>query len=164
MWHTRTGSEFDVELKLSTELVPNTADLRPVWHLLASKLHRLSRYKSWREEVHRRGGGRKVRMKRVLPKIITCCFRVCTSELVELKAILFPLKNFVVLKNTCTVDANNMASPGILTSLSRTLSQVSTGGICGGQTGTGVVYIWLLWFLLPIIIPLNVPHSSIIRG
>jgi hypothetical protein len=31
MWHTRTDFVSEVELKLSTELVPNTATLRPVY-------------------------------------------------------------------------------------------------------------------------------------
>jgi hypothetical protein len=39
-------------------------------------------------------------------------------------------------------------------------AQVRSCGICGGQSGTGSGFLWVLWFPLPILIPLTAPHSS----
>jgi hypothetical protein len=37
-------------------------------------------------------------------------------------------------------------------------------GICGWQSGTGAGFLRVLRFNLPILIPPNIPYSSIIRG
>jgi hypothetical protein len=39
-------------------------------------------------------------------------------------------------------------------------AQIMSCGICGGQSGTGVAFLWVLRFPLPILIPPTVPHSS----
>jgi hypothetical protein len=41
-------------------------------------------------------------------------------------------------------------------------SQVRSCRICGGQSGIGAGFLWVLWFLLPILIPPTAPHSLII--
>jgi hypothetical protein len=43
-------------------------------------------------------------------------------------------------------------------------SQVMSCGICGGQSGTRAGFLQVLLFPLPVILPLTVPHSSIIWG
>jgi hypothetical protein len=51
------------------------------------------------------------------------------------------------------------------TAAGRARSHVRSFGICGGQVGTGAVFLRVLRFPLPILIPPTVPHSSsIIRG
>jgi hypothetical protein len=47
----------------------------------------------------------------------------------------------------------------------RVRAKVRSCGICGGLSDTGVGFLQLLWFPLPILIPPTAPHSSsIIRG
>jgi hypothetical protein len=42
-------------------------------------------------------------------------------------------------------------------------SRVRSCGICGGQSGTGVGFLEVLWFALWISIPPSAPHSLIIN-
>jgi hypothetical protein len=48
----------------------------------------------------------------------------------------------------------------LLTAAARVRAQVRSCGICCGQSGTGVGFLQELRFLLPILIPPTVPHSS----
>jgi hypothetical protein len=43
-------------------------------------------------------------------------------------------------------------------------SQITLYWICGGQIGAGAGFLRVLRFPLPVLIPANAPHSSIIRG
>jgi hypothetical protein len=51
------------------------------------------------------------------------------------------------------------------TAAARVRSQVKSRGICGGQSGAGASFLWVLRFPLPILIPPTAPcSSSIVRG
>jgi hypothetical protein len=50
------------------------------------------------------------------------------------------------------------------TAAARMRSKVKSYGICGGQSGTVASFLRLLPFPLPILIPPDVPFSSLIRG
>jgi hypothetical protein len=52
------------------------------------------------------------------------------------------------------------------TAVARVQARVWLCGICGGQSGAGAGFLWVLWFPLPIFIPPVVPQSpsSIIWG
>jgi hypothetical protein len=54
----------------------------------------------------------------------------------------------------------------LLTAAARVLAWVRSCGICGGQSGAGEGFLWVLWFPLPILIPPVAPQSpsSIIWG
>jgi hypothetical protein len=46
------------------------------------------------------------------------------------------------------------------TAAARVRARVWSSGICGGQSGAGASFLWVLWFPLPIFIPPNSPSSQ----
>jgi hypothetical protein len=85
----------------------------------------------------------------------------------------FPLYyNVLPLKSNYTFEERVQKGRAIAQVVSRRLptaavrvrSQARSCGICGGQSGTGAGFPRVLRFFLPILIPLNGPYSSIIRG
>jgi hypothetical protein len=75
---------------------------------------------------------------------------------------LFRNSSFVSLAGRAIAQAVSHRLP---TAAARFRAQVSSCGICGGQSGTEVGFLRVLRFTLPIRIPPTAPHSSsIIRG
>jgi hypothetical protein len=48
----------------------------------------------------------------------------------------------------------------LLTAATRVRSKVKSSGICGGQSGAGAVFLRILQFPWPVLIPSTTPHSS----
>jgi hypothetical protein len=81
------------------------------------------------------------------------------------------MKIFSILAHSVTYPLNlgraiaQTVSRWFPTAAARVRSQVKSCGICGGQSGAGAVFLRVLLFPLPVLIPPTAPHStSIIRG
>jgi hypothetical protein len=87
---------------------------------------------------------------------------VCNPDLWKVCSCLFLYHTDTYLKVRAVAQAVSCWLPTVAAWVR---AQVRSCGICGGQSGTGAGFLLVLWFHLPILIPLIAPHSSsIIQG
>jgi hypothetical protein len=87
----------------------------------------------------------------------------CQLKWINFLHLIFFNKAVIFMKGRAIAQAISRLLP---TAAARVRSQVRSCGICGGLIGAGAVFLRVLRFPLPVLMPPSAPHSSssIIRG